>query len=59
MATDLQTKAEKYEAKATRCEDWARQASDGPQRSFFEVLARYYGQLATDFRHVIEKRTVA
>jgi hypothetical protein len=59
MATDLQTKAAKYEAKASQCEDWARQAADGPQRTFFEVLAGYYGKLATDFRQVIEKRTVA
>ena len=59
VVTDLQTKAAKYEAKATQCEDWARQAADGPQRTFFEVLAGYYGKLATDFRQVIEKRTVA
>ncbi len=59
MAPDLQTKAAKYESKATQCEEWARQAADGPQRNFFEVLARYYGELATDFRQVIEKRKTA
>jgi len=59
MGTDLQTKAEKYETKAAQCEEWARQATDGPQRNFFEVLAHYYSELATDFRQVIEKRKVA
>lgn len=59
MGTDLQTKAEKYQAKATQCEEWARQAAEGPQRTFFEVLANYYGELATNFRQVIEKRKVA
>ena len=59
MTTDLQTKVEKYESKAARCEEWARQAAEGPQRAFYEVLARYYGGLATDFRQVIEKRKAA
>ncbi|MGB8397515.1 hypothetical protein [Bradyrhizobium sp.] len=59
MTTDLQTKVEKYDSKAARCEEWARQAAEGPQRAFYEVLARYYGGLATDFRQVIEKRKVA
>ena len=59
VVTDLQTKAEKYEIKAAQCDEWARQATDGPQRNFFEVLARYYGELAADFRQVIEKRKVA
>lgn len=59
MVTDLQTKAAKYEAKASQCEEWARQAADGPQRNFFEGLAHYYSKLATDFRQVIEKRKVA
>ncbi len=59
MATDLLAKAAKYEAKATQCKEWAEQATNAPQRSFFEVLAQYYGQVATDFRQVIEKRKVA
>ena len=57
--SDLQTKVEKYESKAARCEEWMRQAKDGPQRAFYEVLACYYGELATDFRQVIEKRKAA
>ncbi|SHJ27193.1 hypothetical protein SAMN05444159_0154 [Bradyrhizobium lablabi] len=59
MATELQTKVEQYETKAAQCEERARQATDGPQRAFYEVLARYYGKLATDFRQVIEKRKAA
>ena len=56
VVTDLQTKVQKYETKAAECEEHARQASDGPQRAFYEVLAHYYGEVATDFRQVIEKR---
>jgi hypothetical protein len=59
VGTDLQTKLEKYETKAAQCVEWARQANEGPQRTFFEVLANYYGELATDFRQVLEKRKVA
>jgi len=59
MMTDLQTKVEKYETKAAQCEEWARQATDARQRAFYEVLAQYYGELAMDFRRVIEKRKAA
>jgi hypothetical protein len=59
MLTDLQTKVEKYETKAAQCEQWIRQATEGPQRAFYEVLANYYGELATNFRQVIEKRKTA
>jgi hypothetical protein len=57
--TDLQTKVEKYETKAAQCNARVAQATEGPQRAFYEVLANYYGGLATDFRQVIEKRKVA
>ena len=59
MGPDLQTKIEKYEGKASRCEASARQAPDGPQRKFYLVLAEYYGQLATDFRQIVSKRKAA
>jgi hypothetical protein len=59
VMTDLETKAEKYKSKAARCEEWALQAPVGPQRDLYEVLARYYGELATNFRQVIEKRKAA
>ena len=56
VVTDLQTKVQKYESKAAQCEKRVRQATDGPQRAFYEVLAHYYGKLATDFRQIIAKR---
>jgi hypothetical protein len=59
VITDLQVKVEKYESKAAQCEESARQTKAGAQRTFYEVLARYYGGLATDFRQVIEKRKAA
>ena len=59
METELQTKVEKYEARASRCEEHAREARDKAGQSFYEVLAAYYASLATDFRKVIDKRTVA
>jgi len=48
MATDLETKVEKYESKTAQCKEWARQAT--------EVFAGYYGEVAADFRQVIAKR---
>lgn len=59
METELQAKVEKYESKSAQCKEWAEQAKDGPQRTFYEVLADYYGDLATDFRQVLEKRKAA
>jgi hypothetical protein len=59
VVTDLQTKVEKYESRASRCEEQARAATDKAQQTFYEVLAGYYSSLATDFRKIIEKRTVA
>lgn len=56
---ELQRKAEKYEGKAAQCRDWAEQAAEGPQRTFFEILADYYQGLAADFRQTIAKRTAA
>ena len=54
MGTDLQTKLEKYEEKATKCQEAALKLSEGAQRTMYEVLAEYYVSLATDFRHAIE-----
>ena len=59
VVAELQTKVQKYETKASRCEEQARAATDKAQQTFYEVLAGYYSGLATDFRKVIEKRTVA
>lgn len=59
MDTDLQTKLEKYEEKAAKCREAALKASEGAQRTMYEVLADYYDGLATDFRNAIEKHQVA
>ena len=59
VTTELQTKVERYESRASRCKAQAREATDKAQQSFYEVLAGYYSSLATDFRKIIEKRTVA
>jgi hypothetical protein len=56
MKTDLQAKVEKYETKTAQCKEWARQATEGPERALYEDLAGYYGKLAMDFRQVIAKR---
>ena len=53
------TKVEKYEIRASRCEEQAREAKDKAQQNFYEVLAGYYTSLATDFRKIIEKRKFA
>ena len=50
VVAELKTKVEKYETKASRCEQQARAATDKAEQSFYEVLAGYYGSLATDFR---------
>ena len=59
MGSDLQPKLQRYETKAAQCKESAQQAADGPQKAFFEVLAGYYGELATDFRQVMTKRNAA
>jgi len=59
VVADLQTKVEKYEGRASRCEQQAREATDKGQQAFYEVLAGYYNSLATDFRQIIEKRKIA
>ena len=59
MVTDLLTKVEKYEARASQCEEHAREARDKAERSFYEGLAAYYASLATDFRAIMEKRSAA
>jgi hypothetical protein len=59
MLSDLQTKLEKYERKAARYEQAAQQAINGPDRVFYQGLARYCDDLATKFRQVIAKRTGA
>ena len=59
MLSDLKAKLEKYERKAAHYEKAAQQATDGPQRAFYQGLAHYCDELATKFRQVIAKRTDA
>jgi hypothetical protein len=59
VLSDLQTKLEKYERKAAQYEKMAQHATDGPDRAFYQGLARYCDELATKFRQVIAKRTDA
>jgi hypothetical protein len=59
MLDELQEKVAKYEARARKCEEQAREACEKSQISFYEVLAEYYGSVAADFRQIIEKRSVA
>src|SRR4029453_1973361 len=46
VVAELQTKVEKYETRASRCEAQAREAKDKAQQTFYEVLAGYYASLA-------------
>ena len=57
VLSDLKSKLEKYERKSARYEKAAQQVIDGPERAFYQGLARYCDELATKFREVIAKRT--
>jgi hypothetical protein len=57
--SELRTKLERYERKAVHCMKAAQEAPDQAGRAFYEELARYYDELATDFRRVIAKQTEA
>jgi hypothetical protein len=59
MDKDFQAKIEKYEAKAAKYREAAQKAAEGAQRTMYEVLAGYCGDLARDFRLVVEKRKPA
>jgi hypothetical protein len=59
VLSDLQTKLEKYERKVAQYEKMAQQATDGPDRAFYQGLAHYSDELATKFRQIIAKRTDA
>ena len=59
MLNELEAKVEKYEARAAKCDEHAREATDTSQINFYEVLAGYYRSVAADFRQIIAKRSVA
>ena len=56
---DFESKLEKYQARAAKCEEQAREATDANRQDFYEVLARYFRNLANDFKEIIEKRKTA
>jgi hypothetical protein len=56
---DFEAKLEKYMARAAKCEEQAREATDKTRQDFYDVLSRYFRHLAEDFRQIIEKRKTA
>ena len=56
MLADLRTKAAKYESKTAECKALADKADGAAKRRLYDGLADYYGDLAADFRQVIEKQ---
>ena len=59
MDVDFQAKVEKYEGKAAKYREAALKATGDAQRNMCEGLARYYGDLAADFRQAGEKQKTA
>jgi len=56
---DFESKLEKYMARAAKCEEQAKEATDPTRADFYEVLGRYFRNLANDFKTIIEKRKTA
>jgi len=56
---EFETKLEKYMARAAKCEEQAKEATDPSRQHFYEVLGEYFNNLANDFKQVIEKRKAA
>ena len=56
---DFEAKLEKYMARAAKCEEQAREATDATRQDFYQVLERYFRNLANDFKEIIEKRKTA
>jgi hypothetical protein len=56
---DFESKLEKYMARAAKCEEQAREATDPARQDFYDVLARYFRSLANDFKEIIAKRKTA
>jgi hypothetical protein len=54
---DLQSKLEKYERKAAQYQKAAQQAASRADRAFYDGLASYCDDLASQFREVIAKRS--
>jgi len=56
---DFESKLEKYTARAAKCEQQARETTDATRADFYQVLGRYFRNLANDFKQIIEKRKTA
>ena len=56
---DFESKLEKYMARAAKCEEQARESTDPTRADFYNVLGRYFRNLANDFKEIIEKRKTA
>ena len=56
---DFESKLEKYMARAAKCEEQAKEAADPTRADFYQVLGRYFRNLANDFKEIIEKRRSA
>ena len=59
VTANLHTKARNTKRERPAARSRRRRQPEKAQQTFYEVLAGYYSGLATDFRKVIEKRTVA
>jgi hypothetical protein len=46
-------------ARAAKCEEQARESTDPTRADFYNVLGRYFRNLANDFKEIIEKRKTA
>ena len=56
---DFESKLEKYMARAAECERRAKESTDPTRADFYQVLGRYFRNLANDFKVIIEKRKTA
>jgi len=56
---DFEGKLEKYTARAAECERQAKESADPTRADFYQVLGRYFRNLANDFKEIIEKRKSA
>jgi len=56
---DFESKLEKYMARAAKCEEQAKEATDPTRADFYDVLGRYFRNLANAFKQIIEKRKTA
>ena len=56
---DFESKLEKYMTRAAECERQAKESTDPTRADFYQVLGRYFRNLANDFKEIIAKRKSA